>query len=226
MFAPDMRDVIVMTSRERPGTWYQTVITAALWLGFDAPDPGSAGTPMFLADFTDPKFTSDLYMVDLATGDLRRLTSFHHVIPEFGWNSGYTRLLWSEGLRSGARITRVARFTGLTVAQPRIPATPAPGLFGAPIDLARIRTVPAPVRNLAQCVSAGGDAGVLHDRVDDLRPHRDRQSVAHAFDHQELRAWYRGCGVLAAHRVNQRIDGAVDHQRRRLDGVQPRLAAA
>jgi hypothetical protein len=159
VFTPDMRDVIVMTSRERPSTWYQTVITAALWLGFDAPDPGSAGTPMFLADFTDPKFTSDLYMVDLATGDLRRLTSFHHVIPEFGWNSGYTRLLWSEGLRSGARITRVARFTGLTVAQQRIPATPAPGLFGAPIDLARIRTVPAPVRNLAP--AAGRHPGEL-----------------------------------------------------------------
>ncbi|MDQ6841997.1 MAG: hypothetical protein M3025_06190, partial [Actinomycetota bacterium] len=61
-FTPDMREVIVMTSRARPGTWYQTVITAAQWLRFDAPDPGSDGTPMFLADFSDPKFTSDLYM--------------------------------------------------------------------------------------------------------------------------------------------------------------------
>ena len=31
VFTPDMRDVIVMTSRARPGTCYQTVITAALW---------------------------------------------------------------------------------------------------------------------------------------------------------------------------------------------------
>jgi hypothetical protein len=150
VFTPDMRDVIVMTSRAQPGTWYQTVITAAQWLSFDAPDPGSVGTPMFLADFTDPKFTSDLYMIDLGTGDVRRLTSFHHVIPEFTWNSDYTRLLWSEGLRPTGHITRVGRFAGIDAAQRRPPRTLAPELFGAPIDLARVRTVAQPMGNLAR----------------------------------------------------------------------------
>ncbi len=144
-FTPDMRDVIVMTSRARPGTWYQTVITAAQWLHFDAPDPGSAGTPMFLADFSDPKFTSDLYMFDLATGAVRRLTNFGHVVPEFGWNRTYTKLLWTEevgipGVPGSPvkHITRVASFAGIAPAEARVPAGVPPSLFGAPIDMARV----------------------------------------------------------------------------------------
>ena len=149
VFTPDMRDVIVMTSRARPGTWYQTVITAALWTGFDAPDPGSAGTPMFLADFSDPRFTADLYMVDVATGAVRRLTNFGRVIPEFEWNFDYTQLLWSGNARPDSHTTRTATFAGITAAQRRIPRAPAPGLFGAPIVMARVhggdlRPVPAP----------------------------------------------------------------------------------
>ena len=65
---------------------------------------------------------------------------------------------------------------------------------------------PSPPRRARACV----------DRVDDLRPHRDRQRVAHAFDHQQLCAGDRGRGVLAAFGADQRIDGAVNHQRRRL----------
>jgi hypothetical protein len=142
VFTPDMREVIVMTSRAVPGTWYQTIITAAQWLKFDAPDPGSAGTPMFLADFSDPKFTADLWMVDLATGATRQLTNFRKVIPEFGWNSNYTRMLWSGNARPDSQITWTARFAGISAAQRRIPRTPARGLFGSPIDLARVsRTV-------------------------------------------------------------------------------------
>ncbi len=148
VFTPDMRDVIVMTSRGRPGTWYQTIATAAQWLDFDAPDPGSAGTPMFLLDFSDPKFTSDLYMVDVATGAVRRLTSFHHIIPEFSWNASNTRLLWTEAARASdqisplKRITRVGGFAGITRAQRRIPhRPPAPGLFGRPIDMSRVERV-------------------------------------------------------------------------------------
>jgi hypothetical protein len=139
VFTPDMREVIVMTNRARPATWYETVISAAQWLNFDATYPGSAGAPMFLADFTDPLFTSDLYMVDVATGAVRQLTSFQHVIPEFGWNSDYTRLIWSEGLRPKGHITRVASFAGITAAQRRAPRAPAPGLSGEPIDMARVK---------------------------------------------------------------------------------------
>ncbi len=142
IFTPDMREVIVMSSRARPGTWYQTVITAAQWLGFDAPDAGSAGTPMFLADFSDPKFTSDLFMVHLATGAVRQLTAFHHVIPEFGWNSNYTTLIWTEVVgipgHKVKHITRVAGFTGITAAQRQVPRFTPRGLFGAPIDTARV----------------------------------------------------------------------------------------
>lgn len=138
VFTPDMRDVIVMTNRAQPATWYETVIAAAQWLNFDAPDPGSAGAPMFLADFSDPRFTSDLYMVDVSTGAVRQLTNFHHVIPEFGWNFDYTRLIWSEGLRPKGHITRVASFAEITAAQRRVPRTPAPGLFGEQVDMARV----------------------------------------------------------------------------------------
>lgn len=138
VFTPNMRDVIVMTNRARPATWYETVISAAAYTGFDAPDPGSAGTPMFLADFSDPLFTSDLYMVDVSTGAVRQLTNFGHVIPEFGWNFDYTKLIWSEGVRSpnAHYITRVATFAGITSAQRRPPTAPAPGLYGQPIDMA------------------------------------------------------------------------------------------
>jgi hypothetical protein len=138
VFTPDMRDVIVMTSRAQPGTWYQTIVTAAQWLDFDAPYPGSAGTPMFLLDFSDPRFTADLYMVDIATGAVRRLTRFNHVIPEFGWDASYSRLLWTENVRSGGQITRVGRFAGIGRAQRRVARRTPPGLFGAPIDMGRV----------------------------------------------------------------------------------------
>ena len=67
---------------------------------------------------------------------------------------------------------------------------------------------------------------VLVDGVDDLWPHRDRQRMAHAFDHQQFRARDRGGGVLAAVGMHQGIDGAVNDQGGRLDRCQPFLAAA
>jgi WD40-like Beta Propeller Repeat len=146
-FTPDMRDVIVMTSRATPATWYQTVITAAQWTDFDAPDPGSAGTPMFLADFSDPRFTADLWMVDIGTGAVRQLTNFHHVIPEFGWNRAYTKLLWSGNARPDSHSTWVASFRGIAAPQRRPPRTPAPGLFGSPIEMARVRSALRPLND-------------------------------------------------------------------------------
>jgi Tol biopolymer transport system component len=171
VFTPDMREVIVMTNRAQPATWYETVIAAAQYTGFDAPDPGAAGTPMFVSDFTDPSFTSDLYMVDIATGSVRQLTNFRHVIPEFEWNFDSTRLLWSENLRPSGRITRVASFTGVSVAQRRIPRGVAPALFGRPIDLARVKGSIRPV-HVTPLVSA--DAfGIPRARIDA----GDRQSL-------------------------------------------------
>jgi WD40-like Beta Propeller Repeat len=167
-FTPDMREVIVMTSRARPGTWYQTVITAAQWLHFDAPNPGSAGTPMFLADFSDPKFTSDLYMFDLATGAVRQLTNFGHVVPEFGWNRTHTKLLWTEEVgtpgvpgRPIGHITRVASFPGITPGEAAVPRRTPPELFGAPIDMARVAASKANAgvsRSLGMATLAQSDA--------------------------------------------------------------------
>ena len=78
VFTPDMRDVVFMTNRNAAdGSWYDAVIAAAQRTKFDAPLAGSAGTPQFLADFTDPSFRSDLYMVDVTTHDLRELHALH-----------------------------------------------------------------------------------------------------------------------------------------------------
>src|SRR6202040_1404837 len=71
-----------------------------------------------------------------------------------------------------------------------------------------------------------GGVGMLVDGVDDLRPHRDRQRVTHAFDHHQFRTGNGRRGILAAGGMNQRIDGAMDHKRWRLDGAESLLAAA
>lgn len=141
-FTPDMKDVIFMSNRNTPeGSWYDQVIAAAQRTGFDAPDPGSTGTIQFLADFTDPNFRSDLFMVDVRTHDLRELTDFHNVVPEFNWNDTYTKLIWSGVVGAPDRnmITRVAGFAGITASERR-PAgrVPAPGLYGAPIEMKRV----------------------------------------------------------------------------------------
>ncbi len=77
------------------------MIAAAQRTGFDAPDAGAAGTLQFLADFSDPNFRSDLFMLDIGTSDLRELSDFHNVVPDCNWDSSGTRLLWS-GIVGGA----------------------------------------------------------------------------------------------------------------------------
>jgi hypothetical protein len=149
-FTPDMREVIFMSNRNSAaGSWYDEVIAAAQRTGFDAPDPGSTGTLQFLADFSDPHFRSDLFMVDVRTHDLRELTDVHNVVPEFNWSFDYTRLIWSGivGLPNRNFVTRVAAFPAITTAERRTPTRiPAPGLYGRPIDLARV-TSPARARS-------------------------------------------------------------------------------
>jgi Tol biopolymer transport system component len=141
VFTPDMRDVIMMSNRNTSGSWYSLVIAAAQRTRFDAPFAGSAGTLQFLADFNDPAFSSDLYMLDIRTHALRQLTDYHHVIPEFGWNRRGTKLLWSEAVdpQKGTWITRVASFPGITARQRRPSGrVPAPGLSGHPIRMSRV----------------------------------------------------------------------------------------
>src|SRR3954469_8154930 len=67
---------------------------------------------------------------------------------------------------------------------------------------------------------------MLIERIDDLRPHWNRQSMSHAFDHQKVGPGYRGCGVLAAFRPHQGVDSAVNDESRRFDRAQPFLSAA
>jgi hypothetical protein len=199
VFTPDMRDVIVMTNRASPATWYETVISAAAYLNFDAPDPGSAGTPMFVSDFTDPRFTSDLYMVDIATGAVRQLTNFHHVIPEFEWNFNYTRLLWTENLRPSGQITRVASFAGLTAPQRRIPRRPVPDLLGRPIDIARVKSSIRPMR--LPPLASPDPFGIPIARI----AGGDRQTLPPVVDSYIalLLAQLRQLGALAASRIGQ-----------------------
>ncbi len=134
-FTPDMRDVLFMTNRNAAdGSWY------------DAPLAGSAGTPQFLADFTDPDFRSDLYMVDVRTHDLRALTHFpSDVIPEFAWSRDRHELIWSAAV-AGTRLfrTQLGTFEGMSGAS----STPtaggiAPGLAGSPVDMGRVPVPPA-----------------------------------------------------------------------------------
>ena len=157
IFTPDMRDVIFMSNRNSPaGSWYNQVVAAAQAVGFDAPFPGSVGAPQFLADFSDPDFTSDLYMVDVRTRGLRQLTDFHNVIPEFDWNRGYTKLLWTALVDRKYSLTQVGTFpsVGRRRSARRIPA---PGLYGKPIRMSRVRgsssaraTAPPPQRVVPQ----------------------------------------------------------------------------
>ncbi|MBV8296434.1 MAG: PD40 domain-containing protein, partial [Acidimicrobiia bacterium] len=147
-FTPDMRDVVFMTNREATdGSWYDAVVAAAQRTGFDAPLPGSAGTPQFLADFSDPNFRSDLAMVDLATHDVRVLTHFpDDVIPEFAWNRSRTQLIWSAAVVGTGRFrTQLGTFSGSgTGASPPSPRGSAPWLAGAPVDMGRVVADPPP----------------------------------------------------------------------------------
>jgi hypothetical protein len=193
VFTPDMRNVIVMTNRNQPDDWYQTVVTAAGWLGFDPPNPGSVGGPFFLAAFSDPRFRTDLYMIDLATHAVRRLTNDHRVIPEFFWNRRGDQLLWSELLPGTEHFrTRVAHFAGIGAAQ-RVNASdsrPPASLRGAPI---RAWTRPLPAtrtvtrrrhirpRRVAARLETGGVPPVtvtyLGLLVDELAQLRDQAGV-------------------------------------------------
>ncbi len=108
-FTPDGRDVIWMSSRGSP-TWAQTVVTAARSIGYDPPMENEVFGPFFILTILDPAFRTDLYELDLATGSVRRLTSLDTVIPEFAFDPGGTRLLWTTG---DHRRTYLGTFAGV-----------------------------------------------------------------------------------------------------------------
>jgi hypothetical protein len=142
VFTPDMKAVIMMSNRGSTlGSWYDEVAAAAQRTAFDAPDTGATQTLQFLADFDGADFSSDLYIVDGATGAIRRLTDYDQVVPEFYWNASYTKLLWTitSTKNPGYTASYTAQFHGVTHARRRIPRTTPGWLYGQPIDMARIR---------------------------------------------------------------------------------------
>jgi hypothetical protein len=156
VFTPDMSAVIMMSNRGATlGSWYDAVAAAAQRTAFDAPDTGATQTLQFLADFDGADFSSDLYIVDGATGAVRRLTTFHQVVPEFYWNADYTRLLWTVTSASnrGYTASYTGQFQGIGAANRRIPKTTPAWLSGRPIDMERVGaqaqtpTQSAPVNN-------------------------------------------------------------------------------
>jgi WD40-like Beta Propeller Repeat len=148
VFTPDMRDVVFMTNRNASdGSWYDAVIAVAQRTKFDAPLAGSSGAPQFLADFTDPNFRSDLYMVDVRTHAVRELTDFSdEIVPEFDWGPGHHQLLWSAEIAGTGRFrTQVGTFSGVTGADRTAPPrSGTPWLTGRPIEMARVGGAPPP----------------------------------------------------------------------------------
>ncbi|HXQ20749.1 MAG TPA: hypothetical protein VN812_03685 [Candidatus Acidoferrales bacterium] len=108
VFTPDMNNVIWMSSRDHP-TWYQTVVSAAQWLAFDAPQANTLFGPMFIYTILDPRFETELYEMDLHSHAIRRLTLDNNVIPEFYFDHTGKRLLWTETASAGGP-TRVGTF--------------------------------------------------------------------------------------------------------------------
>ena len=106
VFTPDGRNVIWMSSRARP-SWFESVVSSAQWLDFDSPYDNTIFGALFFRILADPKFKTELYMLDLGTKAVRRLTFDDTVIPEFQFDPGGTRLLWTTG---AANATRVGTF--------------------------------------------------------------------------------------------------------------------
>jgi hypothetical protein len=107
LFTPDMSAVIYMSSRDCPTCLYniQTTLTQLLGvpqlpLGLDGivyiPIFYAAVLPAFFLPPSQGGFKTDLYVLDLYTRQLRRLTDDNGVIPEFYFDKQGRKLIWSE----------------------------------------------------------------------------------------------------------------------------------
>ncbi len=141
VFTPDMQDVIMMSNRANsPTSWTKEVMSGAQNTGFDDFNTGSTQTLQFLADFLGSDFSSDLYIVDGSNlGNVRRLTTFNQIVPEFYWNANYTTLLWNvESATPADILSYTAQFSGIPPASQVPPATTPAWLTGQPINMARV----------------------------------------------------------------------------------------
>ncbi len=149
IFTPDMKTVIMMSDRnDTQQSWYDLIVAAAMRTNFDAPDTGTSQTLQFLSDFTGRGgFHSDLYAVDVKSKAIRRLTNFGpSIIPEFFWNRSYTEIIW--GLNGIHGSTWTGRFPGISRVQRRVlQRIPASGLYGQPVDMARVGAQAQPIRD-------------------------------------------------------------------------------
>ena len=143
LFTPDMLDVIMMSNRaESPTAWTREVMNDAQTTTFnlDQVNTGATQTLQFVADFvgsTIPSddFTSDLYIVDSSNLlNVKPLTPFGKILPEFYWNASYTQLLWTVFDFAGTSTSYTGSFS---VSLP--PVTTTPGwLTGTVPDYTRV----------------------------------------------------------------------------------------
>jgi Tol biopolymer transport system component len=99
-FTPDMSKVIFMSTRDHPGLFnsYRQLADA---LGIPADTDWATILPVFELGFLQPiaQESTDLYELDLSTGNVRRLTDHGDngwITPEFSWDPNSARLLWTE----------------------------------------------------------------------------------------------------------------------------------
>jgi hypothetical protein len=98
-----------MSSRDAPGL-FNSFAETAKDLGIPADEDWLLTLPVFEAAFLQPvgEESTDLYLLDLATGSLRRLTDDGKdgwITPEFTWDPQNKRLVWTENrLPPGERI--------------------------------------------------------------------------------------------------------------------------
>jgi hypothetical protein len=109
VFTPDQKNVIWMSTRDHPSLW--NTWANASWSAGLPPDADYLTIlPLFEVGFLQPLLpaSNDLYELNLATRAVRRLTTDGNdgwITPEFAWDKGGRRLLWTElKYRDGVRV--------------------------------------------------------------------------------------------------------------------------
>jgi hypothetical protein len=108
IFSPDGKRVIYMSIKDHEGDWaaWSKPTSAA---GLSPANDFLLITPLFFGLFLTPGMppACDLYEIDLASGNQRRLTHDGDdgwIIPELAWDFAGTRLMWTElKVRDGLR---------------------------------------------------------------------------------------------------------------------------